>query len=102
MNTTVSESSFLISILHPWNEFLHTLFTFVEKGEPRSAGGGQAQHQSQEDSGGEDEKADAERGVLEEKRGRGALEDGDAVWLYSFILYGSTHHLGLLKNTARQ
>lgn len=57
--------------------FVH--FIFVEKGEPRSAGGGQAQHPSQKDSGREDEKADAERRVLEKKRGGGALENGDAV-----------------------
>lgn len=52
---------------------------FAEKGEPGPAGGGEAQHQSPEDSGGEDEKADAERGVLEKEGGGGALEDGDEV-----------------------
>lgn len=64
--------------------FCFCFFCFVEKGEPRSAGGGQTQHPSPKDSGREDEKADAERGVLEEKRGGGALEDGDAV---SFALF---------------
>lgn len=55
------------------------MFCFVEKGEPRSAGGSQTQHSSQKDSGREDEEADAERGVLEKKRRGGALEDGDEV-----------------------
>lgn len=57
------------------------IFWFVEKGEPRAAGRGEAQHPGQEDPGGEDEEADAERGVLEEERRGGALEDGDEVWL---------------------
>lgn len=68
----------------PVSVFCHTpdgvsLCAVVEKGEPRPAGGGQAQHPSPKDSGGEDEEADAERGVLEKKGGGGALEDGDAV-----------------------
>lgn len=55
------------------------MICIVEKGESGSAGGGEAQHPSQKDSGREDEKADAKRGVLEKKRGGGALENGDAV-----------------------
>lgn len=52
---------------------------FIEKSKPRSAGGSETKHPSEKDSGGEDEEADAERGVLEKKRGGGALENGDAV-----------------------
>lgn len=51
----------------------------AEKGESRSAGGGEAKHPSQEDSGRKDEEADAERGILEEEGGGGAVEDGDEV-----------------------
>lgn len=37
----------------------------TEKGEPRSSGGSQTQHQSQEDPRGKDEKANAKGGILE-------------------------------------
>lgn len=60
----------------------------VEKSEPRSAGGGEAQHPSQKDPGGEDEEADAKRGVLEEERRGGALEDGNAVRSQSHLISG--------------
>lgn len=63
-------------------------FFFLEKGEPRSAGGGQTQHTSQKDTGREDEEADAERGVLEKKRGGGALENGNEVWSWCFLMNG--------------
>lgn len=53
----------------------------VEKGEPRFAGGGETQHSGSKDPRGENEEADAERGVLEEERRGGALEDGNAVGL---------------------
>lgn len=74
---------FPYAILYPLNFFFFFFTYFVEEGEPRSAGGGKTQHPSQEDSGRENEEADAERGVLEKKRGRRALENGNAVWLWS-------------------
>lgn len=52
---------------------------FAEKGESRSAGGGEAKHQSQKDSGRKDEETDAEGRILEKKRGGGAVENGDEV-----------------------
>lgn len=52
---------------------------FAEKGESRSAGGGEAKHPSQEDSGRKDEETDAEGRILEEEGGGGAVENGDEV-----------------------
>lgn len=44
---------------------LIVISTILEKGEPRSPGGSQTQHPSQEDPRGKDEEANAEGRILE-------------------------------------
>lgn len=73
----------LLSLTFITSRVLDCSFCFVEKGKPRPPSRSQTQHSSQKDPGGEDEKADAERRVLEKKRRGGALENGDEVWLWS-------------------
>lgn len=79
----VSLGAQLLSLTFITSRVLDCSFCFVEKGKPRPPSRSQTQHSSQKDPGGEDEKADAERRVLEKKRRGGALENGDEVWLWS-------------------
>lgn len=77
----VSLGAQLLSPTFITGRVLDRSFCFVEKGKPRPPSRSQTQHSSQKDPGGEDEKADAERRVLEKKRRGGALENGDEVGL---------------------